>query len=213
MIGHVLCILERILLGKPVRLHDGLLVGLIGACVYGAAMGTFSGRILQVAYSALKVPLLIGSTTLLALPSFFVLNTLLGLRNDLARSMRAIVASQAVVGLILAALAPYTLLWYATTMVYSEATLMNGLIFLVASLSAQWVLRRRYRVLVVQNRRHLFLLYFWILLDSFVGIQMGWLLRPFIGDPEQPTTFVRQDLWGNAYLILLELLRQKFGSR
>ncbi len=74
---------------------------------YGAVMGTFGpvgllyaprspdwlsaleDRSWQIVYSALKVPLLIVATFLLSLPSFFVLNTLLGLRSDFGAALRA----------------------------------------------------------------------------------------------------------------------------
>jgi len=56
---------------------------------YGGLMGTYGGvggeRIWQVVYSGVKVPLLLLATFVLSLPSFFVLNTLLGLRGDFAR--------------------------------------------------------------------------------------------------------------------------------
>jgi hypothetical protein len=35
---------------------------------------------------------------------------------------------------------------------------------------------------------------------------MGWALRPFVGDPAQPTRFFREDAWGNAYVILAQKL-------
>ena len=70
--------------------------------LYGAAMGTFAGiggdRLWQVAYSAIKVPLLLLVTFLIGLPSFFVLNTLFGLRRDFTQALRALVAAQAGVG-------------------------------------------------------------------------------------------------------------------
>jgi ABC-type dipeptide/oligopeptide/nickel transport system permease subunit len=53
---------------------------------YGAVMGCYGGatgdRLWQVFYSAVKVPLLLVATSLIALPNFFVLNTLFGLRRD-----------------------------------------------------------------------------------------------------------------------------------
>jgi hypothetical protein len=42
------------------------------------------------------------------------------------------------------------------------------------------------------------------LIYAFVGIQMGWVLRPFIGQPGVPTTFFRPGAWGNAYVELWE---------
>ena len=63
---------------------------------------------MQALYSALKVPLLLLATVGLSLPSFFILNTLLGLRDDFGTRARAIAASQAGLTVILVALAPLT---------------------------------------------------------------------------------------------------------
>ncbi len=43
------------------------------------------------------------------------------------------------------------------------------------------------------------MLYTWIVIYVFVGIQMGWVLRPFIGDPRTPVQFFREGSWSNAY--------------
>jgi hypothetical protein len=40
----------------------------------------------------------------------------------------------------------------------------------------------------------------------FVGIQMGWVLRPFIGSPHAPVEFFRRESWGNAYEVVARLL-------
>jgi hypothetical protein len=171
-------------------------------------MGGFGGlsgdRPLQVLFSAVKVPLLILVTTALAMPSFFVLNSLLGLRGDFPAAARAVAETQAAVAVVLASLAPYTALWYASTAAYDEAMLFNLLMFGVASLSAQWVLRRRYAELIARDPRHGVMLRAWLGVYAFVGIQMAWVLRPFIGQPGRPVTFFREDTWGNAYVIVFE---------
>ena len=51
----------------------------------------------------------------------------------------------------------------------------------------------------------------WTLLYALVGIQLAWLLRPFVGNPGLPTTFFREDTWGNAYLHLLRVLGRVLG--
>jgi hypothetical protein len=78
--------------------------------------------------------------------------------------------------------------------------------FAVASLTAQAILRRHYRPLIVRDPRHRRLLRGWLALYAFVGIQMGWVLRPFIGEMDLPTRFFREDTWGNAYLKVLEMI-------
>jgi len=176
---------------------------------YGGVMGTFGGvlgdRAWQIRYSAVKVPLLLLATFAISLPSFFVLNSLFGLRRDLGEAIRALMATQAGVAIVLASLAPMTALWYASSDDYQAAILFNGLMFAVASLAAQWLLRGYYRPLVARNPQHRVLLWAWIVVYTFVGIQMGWMLRPFVGSPNTPVSFFREDTWGNAYVIVGKL--------
>lgn len=42
---------------------------------------------------------------------------------------------------------------------------------------------------------------------AFVGIQMEWVLRPFVGDPAKPTTIFREGAWGNAYEVVGQNIR------
>ena len=152
--------------------------------LYGTAMGTFGGvrgdRLLQVVYSGVKVPLLLFATFAIGLPSFFVVNTLFGLRRDFNQAIRALVATQAGLAIILASLAPLTLLWYASSSDYPSAILFNGVAFGVASITAQGLLRAYYRPLIERNHRHRWVLRVWIVIYVFVGIQMGWVPGPLI---------------------------------
>ena len=195
--------------GRAFALENPILLIVAFGVFYGAVMGTYGGgaaeRIWQVVYSALKVPLLLMATFLLSLPSFFVLNTLLGLRGDFGRVVGSLLATQAGLTVILASLAPVTAFWYVSGSGYQPAILFNGLMFAVASLSAQWLLRREYRPLIARHRAHRWMLQTWIVIYVFVGIQMGWVLRPFIGDPRAPVQFFREDSWSNAYVVVIEM--------
>jgi hypothetical protein len=179
--------------------------------LYGGVMGAFGGRGGQMGYSAVKVPLLLLATLLLSLPSYFVMNTLLGVRSDFAEAVRAIAVSQATVTIVLVALAPLTLLWYASSSAYHAAILFNAAMFSVASLAAQVVLARAYRPLIARSPRHRWLLRSWIVLYAFVGIQMGWTLRPFIGSPGEPVQFFRGGDWENAYVIVARMIVNMWG--
>jgi hypothetical protein len=184
---------------------------LVVACglAYGVMMGTFtgvSGRGLQLVYSGVKVPLLLLATFALALPSFFVLNTLLGLRDDFRDAVRAVLQSQAALVLTLASLGPLTLVWYASGGDYQRAIVFNAAMFGVASLAGQLVLRRLYAPLIARSPRHRTLVRLWLLTYAFVGVQMGWVLRPFIGQPGSPTQFFRDGAWGNAYIELWRIV-------
>jgi hypothetical protein len=209
---------ERVLRGQlagaeagPARaLQRLVLFTLLGGLTYGAVMGTYGGfggdRPWQILFSALKVPLLLLATFLLSLPSFFVLNSLLGVRSDFGDVVRALLGAQAGLTIVLAALAPYTAVWYVSFTSYRAAILFNGVLFGTATLTAQALLRRSYAPLIARHPRHRVLLRIWLVVYTFVGIQMGWVLRPFVGDPGMPAQFFRQEAWGNAYEVLARLI-------
>lgn len=182
-----------------------MVLTLLCGMIYGSVLGSFGGlsleRFVQVIFSAVKVPMLLLVTFAISLPSFFVLNTLLGLRSDFSEVLRALVSGQAGLTIVLASLAPYTLLWYASSGSYEGAQLFNGLMFAVATFTAQSMVRSWYRPLIVRDRRHRWLLRAWLILYTFVAVQMAWVLRPFIGAPGMSVQFFREESWGNAYVI------------
>jgi hypothetical protein len=216
---------ENVLRARPWAVEDGhaakklvelgLLVTTFGI-VYGAVMGSFGGvfgeRFWQVVFSAIKVPFLLMATFGLSLPSFFVVNTLFGLRSDFSYCLRALLATQAGLTIILASFAPFTVVWYVSFSNYQGAILFNTLMFGGASFTAQWLLRRFYQPLIERNPRHRTLLRAWLVIYAFVGIQMAWVLRPFVGNPDMPTQFFRQDVWGNAYVRLAHIVWTFIGG-
>ena len=208
MIGPIK-VADAILRGRPVA--GSWRVVLACGLAYGGVMGGFGWRPGQVAYSAIKVPLLLLATLMLSLPSYFVLNTLLGVRSDFAEAWRAVVASQAGLTIILVSLAPITAFWYASSSDHRSAILFNSLMFAVASVGAQILLRRAYRPLIAKNPKHRWLLRTWFIIYAFVGTQMGWILRPFIGAPSEPVEFFRRGQWENAYVIVARMIRALLG--
>lgn len=114
-------------------------------------------------------------------------------------------------GVVLAVLAPYTALFYASSSYYQAAILFNAVMFGAASLTGQFLLLRFYRPLIRRNERHRWMARVWILVYAFVGIQMGWVLRPFIGNPSEPAEFVRTGAWSNAYVVILGLVSRVFS--
>lgn len=171
--------------------------------LYGLVMGGFSLRLFQSVFSGLKVPLLLLASTLICLPSFFVLNAILGLRDDFAAAARAILAAQATVAIVLLALAPTIIVFYVSSDSYRSAVFVNGVVFAVATLGGQQTLGRHYAPLVRSNRLHRIGKWSWVFLYVFVAIQLAWVLRPFVGDPSMAPRFLRENAWSNAYVVVL----------
>jgi hypothetical protein len=182
----------------------------LGGGFYGLVMGTFGGfsgdRLWQPVYSGIKVPILLGVSFALGLPFFFMLNTLLGLRADFREALSALLKTQAAITLALGALAPYTAVWYLSTTGYDQSLLFNAAMFALASFTGQAILRRLYRPLIARHSRHRIALGLWLIIYAFVGIQMGWVLRPFVGDPTKPVRFFREGAFSNAYVVVAKLI-------
>jgi hypothetical protein len=176
-------------------------------------MGSFhlvsAERLWQMVYSGVKVPLLLLATSLICLPGFFVLNTVLGLRDDFRDSLQAILAGQAALSVALAACAPLTRFWYFTSTSYRAALLFNAGAFALASVAAHLAMFRYYRPLMRRHRYHRLAIYIWFVMYAFVGIQMGWTLRPFVGSPDLPVSFFRAEPFSNAYIVIVRLV---FGA-
>jgi hypothetical protein len=177
--------------------------------LYGAFMGSYScdsvQRLPMLFYSAVKVPLLIFATTAVCLPGFFVLNTVAGLRDAFARAMRAIVAGQAASALALGSLAPVVRFVYLSGIEYRHALVANSALFTIATIAGQRVLGSHYRRLIEEQPRHRVMLRVWLGLYAFVGMQMGWMLRPFVGAPDVRVTFFRDEPFSNAYVVIAHL--------
>jgi hypothetical protein len=173
-------------------------------------MGSFAffwpGRVLMMLYSAAKMPLLVGSATLLCALPFYVLHLVLGLRADFPAAVRAVVSGQASMALALASLAPLTRFAYFCGLTHPQAILFNGAMFALATAAGHAVMMRRYRPLIASDPRHRLTLWTWVTLYVFVGIQAGWMLRPFIGTPGKPVTFFRDEPFSNAYIVVLRLI-------
>ncbi|HUJ71199.1 MAG TPA: hypothetical protein VLZ30_03085 [Verrucomicrobiae bacterium] len=202
----------------PARHATRSQIAMIVVCgaLYGAVMGSYNGFAgdgwKQVLLSTAKVPMLFLVTFLLCLPSFYVINLVLGLHSDFPRVLNALLAFQCMASIVLVSLAPITELMNVSTTNYTFMVLWSGVMFAVASALGNWRMRQVYRALITRDARHRHLRLAWSMLYVFVGVQMAWTLRPFVGDPHQPFQLLRTHAWGNAYVeiagLVLRLLHQ-----
>lgn len=206
--------LEQVLfdLGRGKSARFSWLVALIfvGGAIHGFSMGSFQctswTRAWLMLYAGLKVPILLLGTALLCLPGFVLVCAALGLARAVPRALGAILAGQAVVALSLCSLSPLVLFWYASGADHRAALLANACAFSAAAFRGQFAIRRHYAPLVAEDPKHRLLLLAWVGSYVFVGIQMGWVLRPFVGDPGKSVTFLRPEPFSNAYVVVAQLL-------
>ncbi len=181
-----------------------LMVFIMVACgVYGAIMAGWRSPRLSL-YVAIKLPLLFLATT--AFVSVF--NWMLGLvfrtGLDFRTTIWMVFSAMTLASWILISLAPVSLLFMLSGVpaLGTEAELQyahNGilvthiLVLALSGVSALWVLREGLVRLAAPGCPVGLVLLTWIGMFAFVGCQMGWILRPFVGSPFYPVAFMRPD--------------------
>ncbi|MBI3099141.1 MAG: hypothetical protein HYY93_13000 [Planctomycetes bacterium] len=163
-----------------------LLVGVTGTGLFGAAVGSYVGGS-QVWHAAVKMPVLFLGTLGVSLMLMHVVGAAFRTDFSLDQTVLLCLSSIAVTGVILGALAPALALFFASGPRGSYNTylllvlLMTAAIALGGAVSVGY-LYRGLRTSARKGVQVLRTLACWLLVYHFVGGQMAWLLRPFVGD-------------------------------
>lgn len=204
-------------LGTLKRWKNHAVAIVVSGLCFGAVLGSFNAGqtdwVLASVYSAIKTPLLVIGATLICLPGYFVLSSVLKLREDFGAAFGAITAGQAGQSVALASLAPVLLFAYRCGIDHRLAVVLAGVLFGVATGIGFEVMRRRYVPLLKKRAAHRVMLAAWLVMYVFTGIQGGWMLRPFVGTPGMRVTFVRDEPMSNAYVVVWRLVGSQVGWR
>jgi hypothetical protein len=200
-------------------LHIGVII--LGAGCYGAAMGWWRAPE-QALFVAIKFPLIILLTALGNALINGMFAPLLGLNIPFRQSFSAVVMSFAITSAILGAFSPliafmtwntppmspaavtgpaYSLIKLAHVAVIAFAGVVgNARLFqLLAQLGGNKNVARR-------------VLFAWLAGNLFLGSQLCWILRPFIGSPDLRVEFFRATaLHGNFYENVFHSILQIFN--
>jgi len=209
----------------------GLSMGLYGALTHDPAVYA------QFFSSALKVPALFFLTLVVTFPSLYVFSALVGARLDPLSALRVIVATITVSLAVLASFAPINAFFTLSTTSYAFMKLLNVFLFAVAGavglgfllktlrhLEEAWGLAESHEgegtaadstpvqdVTAARKAAGRGLFKLWMCLYALVGAQMGWLLRPFIGDPKLPFGWFRER-GGSVFLDVLQTIEDLLGG-
>jgi hypothetical protein len=197
-----------------------VLLGMVyGLCmgIYALLRGD-SASLLQFISGMVKVPALFLLTLLVTFPSLYVFNALVGSRLNPGALWRLLTSSVALNMAILASFGPIVAFFSLSTTSYSFMLLLNVLVFAAAGgLGLKFLLRTLHRLSLNQPdgtppfitegqdsvgpldnpsrsapaRQVTMLFRCWIVVFGLVGSQMAWVLRPFLGCPDQPFSFFR----------------------
>ncbi len=105
------------------------------AFIYGASMGLYSGGI-QVLFTAIKIPLLLFLTLYICLPTFYVLDSLLGGALSFRQMLIILLAGFTIMATILLAFLPVSLFFLLTTADYTFVVILNVAVFALGGIGA-----------------------------------------------------------------------------
>jgi hypothetical protein len=182
----------------------------VGAGLYGAAMGWWRAPE-QALFVAVKFPLIILLTTLGNALLNAMLAPLLGLNLTVRQSLHAVLMSFTISAAILGAFAPLIafMLWNAPPLTepslsarttYSCIQLAHVTIIAFAGVAGNARLFQLLQRLAGGNRGAAQrVLFAWLAGNLFLGSQLSWILRPFLGSPHLPVQFFRTDAMAGGF--------------
>jgi hypothetical protein len=195
-------------LGRQLR-YSALTI-VLAAGFFGVVAGAYSGP-LQAVAAGVKLPFLFFATFLVCFPAFYVVQVLVGSRLRLMQVVVLVLAALALTSILLAAFMPITAFFLISGANYYFQHLLNIILAGVAGVFGMYALHDALSVVCekrgVYPRKALTIMRAWAVLFAFVGVQLAWNLRPFLGDRNQPFVFIGK-YEGNFYAAIGYAVRQ-----
>jgi len=199
--------------GLRTKMRAMLVSSVIFLALYGAVIGS-SHSLWQALSSAAKMPILFLATLVVCSPTLYFFNVLFGSNQSLTQNFCLILTCITVSSVLLLSFTPIVFFFLLTTGGYQFFKLLNVLACGVSGWMGVLFLTQGMRIVSTAGkegagaRRNV--VRFWILLYAFVGSQMAWTLRPFIGAPSMKFELFRQ-LGGNFYTNVFASIGELLG--
>ncbi|BAZ54332.1 hypothetical protein NIES4103_70170 (plasmid) [Nostoc sp. NIES-4103] len=184
--------------------------------IYGGIIGA-SHSWAQALSGAIKLPAFYLLTLIICFPTLFFFNVLFGSQSTIQQHFVVLLTSVSVISVLLFSFAPVTLFFLITTPdSYQFFKLLNVLIFGITGIFGVKFLYEGMQLLSQQDevgkKTRTTILRSWLLLYAFVGMQLGWFLRPFFGAPDSKFELFRA-VKGNFYLDIVAAISEILGMR
>jgi hypothetical protein len=208
----------------PALVRTMLIAVIAGGAIFGAAVGAYRGGI-QIAYGAMKFPLVLLLTAAVCAPTLTAVQSALGRPASFRRDLALVTSSLALTALVLAAAAPLMVLgappglssartdrlldYHGMALLLFGACAAGG----VAGLALFWrglsgqaaagAQRAPGRIAVVLPV---------LLVFTLVGAQMAWTLRPYLVRPRSPEVVLVRSLEGSLLQAVGQSVRSARGQ-
>ncbi|RPI01521.1 MAG: hypothetical protein EHM72_06245 [Calditrichaeota bacterium] len=208
---------EKITDEKQVKFEivNHLLLLLIFSMVYGAIMGSYNGW-LQSLSSAVKMPMLFLLIILICFPAFFVIQTVLGSKLTISQMISIILIGFVFMTCIMVSFSTIVAFFMITGDNYAFIKLLHVGIIVIAGFFGMRAIVEALKYSCekknIYPKTGVQVFKVWILILAFVGAQLSWSLRPFIGTKDIPFQLLRQK-GGNFYVDVLKSMAGIFDPK
>ncbi len=182
--------------------------------IYGLSMGSHHS-ILQALVTGIKMVLLFSLALLICFPAFFIIQSVLGSKLRLSQMMIILLSGFVLIASIMVSFVPITIFFQLTGGNYYFLILLH---LIILGLSAFFGMKAIIDALQYScEKKNIYpkigvsVFRFWIIILAFVGVQLAWNLRPFLGKKNEPFQLFRQ-YEGNFYTAIVYSIRQLWDN-
>lgn len=187
------------------RILNQCLLLCVFSFLYGVVMGSYHSFSQAVA-AGLKVTFLFSLVLIICFPAFFIIQFILGSKLRLGQMIAIILSGFVLTTAIMVSFAPIVVIFLLTGSNYYFLQLLHISIFILAGvfgmITVVDALRFSCEKKNIYPQTGVVVFRFWVVILAFVGIQLAWNLRPFLGDRGQPFQLFRE-YEGNFYTALV----------
>ncbi|HKI77937.1 MAG TPA: hypothetical protein VKA26_05305 [Ignavibacteriaceae bacterium] len=178
--------------------------------LYGVVMGCYSG-ILQALTAGVKVPVLFLLSLLICFPAFFVLQYILGSKMLLSHMIIIILSGFVLTAAIMVSFSPVVILFVVTGGNYYFLQLLHIAIFILSGFFGMKAVLDALKYSCEQKNVYpkigVEIFRLWVIILTFVGIQLAWNLQPFLAEKTEGYNLLKK-YKGNFYTAVIYSVRQ-----
>lgn len=192
------------------RIANQFLQLLVFSFLYGASMGAYNS-VLQAVVAGCKTAFLFTLVLVICFPAFFIIQYILGSRLSIGQMVSIVLSGFVLTGAIMLSFVPVVVFFLLTGGNYYFLQLLHIAVFLLSGVFGMKTiidaLKYSCEKRSVYPHTGVVVFRFWVVIMVFVGIQLAWNLRPFMGDRGEPFMLFRH-YEGNFYTALIYSAKQ-----
>ncbi len=197
------------------RILNQFLIFSLFLFLYGIVMGSYQG-FPQALASGVKVALLFSLALLICFPAFFIVQYILGSRLKLHQMASMILSGFVLMAAIMLSFVPIVIIFLLTGSNYYFLHLLHIAIFIFAGCFGMNTIVQALKFSCekknVYPKTGVVVFRFWVVILAFVGIQLAWNFRPFLGERGKPFEMFKH-YEGNFYAAVIYAANQLISPK